>query len=81
MNNCLLDCQDPSPSNGFAATDNGSTLDNLATVSCNPGYALNGSTVLTCTALGWNDSVTCNLQGNADIFSILLIYNTVYPQR
>lgn len=67
LNKYFLDCLDPSPSNGFAVAKNGSTLNSMATVSCNSGYTLNGSTVITCTAFGWNDSVTCNLQGKADI--------------
>lgn len=62
---CLIfpDCGDPSPTNGIANTPAGTTFDETATISCNPGYDVSGSSTLICLDSGWNDTATCTIQG------------------
>ncbi|XP_052235807.1 uncharacterized protein LOC127847743 isoform X2 [Dreissena polymorpha] len=56
------DCGSAAPANGVAKAPNGTTYQKQATVQCNPEYTLNGSSVIECTATGWNDSVSCVIQ-------------------
>ncbi|KAH3751105.1 hypothetical protein DPMN_185650 [Dreissena polymorpha] len=52
------DCGSAAPANGVATAPNGTTYQKQATVQCNPGYSLNGSSLIECNATGWNDSVS-----------------------
>ena len=51
----------PNPNNGQVMTPLGTTFTNVATYSCNPGYALSGSATQTCDANGlWTpEAPTC----------------------
>lgn len=60
----MSDCGDPAPSNGIATTLSGTTLGEVATVTCSPGYNTSGSSTLTCLEDGWNDTTTCVIQGD-----------------
>ncbi|XP_052236461.1 uncharacterized protein LOC127848192 isoform X6 [Dreissena polymorpha] len=62
----LYDCGNASPANGVATAPNGTTYQKQANVQCNPGYALNGSSLIECSATGWNDSVQCVIQNCGD---------------
>ncbi|XP_052271667.1 uncharacterized protein LOC127872375 [Dreissena polymorpha] len=53
------DCGSAAPANGVATATNGTSYKKQATVKCNPGYTLNGSSVIECNATGWNESVSC----------------------
>ena len=69
--NVGLDCGDPTPINGVANYDAGTTLGETATIVCDTGYNLNGSDLLTCTDSGWNDTSSCAVTG---IFLIIFSY-------
>ena len=56
------DCGNPTPENGLATYSSGTTLGQTATVSCNAGYDINGSTMVVCEHSGWNDTTTCDIQ-------------------
>ena len=60
----ILDCGDPTPENGQAITSSGTTLNEIASVTCDNGYTLNGSSVIRCLDTGWNDTTTCVINGN-----------------
>ncbi|XP_052236459.1 uncharacterized protein LOC127848192 isoform X4 [Dreissena polymorpha] len=60
------DCGNASPANGVATAPKGTTYQKQAYVQCNPGYALNGSSLIECSAAGWNDSVQCVIQTMCD---------------
>ncbi|XP_052245881.1 uncharacterized protein LOC127854853 isoform X2 [Dreissena polymorpha] len=60
---CVIqNCGSAAPKNGVATAPRGTTYRQQATVQCNPGYTLNGSSVIECNATGWNDSVFCRQQ-------------------
>ncbi|XP_053398439.1 sushi, von Willebrand factor type A, EGF and pentraxin domain-containing protein 1-like [Mercenaria mercenaria] len=61
---CLRDCGDPTPINGKTSTPFSTTFGDTVTVSCNPGYNINGSSSLTCQHTGWSDTPTCDIKGN-----------------
>ncbi|KAH3718759.1 hypothetical protein DPMN_061566 [Dreissena polymorpha] len=60
------DCGSASPANGVATAPKGTTYQKQATVQCNPGYTLNGSSVIECNATGWNESISCVIQNCGD---------------
>lgn len=57
-----IDCGQPSVPQGTFVAPNGTTLGQIAVVSCIDGYNLNGSSTIVCTATGWNETVTCDIQ-------------------
>ncbi|XP_053398307.1 CUB and sushi domain-containing protein 1-like [Mercenaria mercenaria] len=63
---CIKDCGDPTPNNGFANIPSGTTFSETATITCSPGYNLNGSSTLTCQQSGWDDTPTCYIQDCGD---------------
>lgn len=58
--NCPVDCGDPAPVNGQAASPDGTTLNAVVLVSCNDGYTLVGDSLLTCLSTAeWSESPLC----------------------
>lgn len=67
-----LDCGILSIPNGEANTTHGTSVDAIATIECDKGYSLNGSSLVICTTSGWNDtSMVCEIQGRDYIHTIL----------
>ena len=59
------DCGDPTPGDGTAITDSGTSYGQTADLTCNQGYTLTGDTTVTCQATGtWSGAATCTVQGN-----------------
>ncbi|KAH3818662.1 uncharacterized protein LOC127880759 [Dreissena polymorpha] len=77
------DCGSSAPKNGVATAPNGTTYQKQATVKCNPGYTLKGSSVIECNATGWNDSVSCVIQHDCQDWYTLGFRDTrvytIYP--
>ncbi|XP_053398440.1 sushi, von Willebrand factor type A, EGF and pentraxin domain-containing protein 1-like [Mercenaria mercenaria] len=63
---CLRDCGDPTPVNGKTSIPYSTTFGETVTVSCKPGYNLNGSSSVTCQHTGWSDTPTCEIQDCGD---------------
>lgn len=62
---CLADCGKLSPTGGTASTPKGTTYGEVAIVSCEAGYTLNGTAFITCQSNGtWSDMPTCDIKGN-----------------
>ncbi|XP_052807627.1 sushi, von Willebrand factor type A, EGF and pentraxin domain-containing protein 1-like [Mya arenaria] len=75
---CLKDCGDPAPVNGFVMDFTGTTFGQTATVGCNSGYNISGPSSLTCSHNGWSDAPTCDLQ---DCGSLVIANGTVESPR
>lgn len=59
----VSDCGDPAPLYGYATITTGTLYEDVATVYCNSGYNLTGSSTIICTSSGeWNESTSCNIQ-------------------
>ncbi|XP_053387316.1 uncharacterized protein LOC128551050 [Mercenaria mercenaria] len=56
------DCGQFSVANGEVNTSLGTTTGSSATVVCDEGYDIQGSSVVICSSTGWNESVTCQVQ-------------------
>jgi hypothetical protein len=68
MNECkdyvqFLDCGQFAVVNGEVNTSLGTSIGSLATVKCDEGYDLQGSSEINCTNTGWNETVSCQIQG------------------
>jgi hypothetical protein len=59
----LLDCGRFSVANGEVNTSLGTSIGSLATVKCDDGYDLQGSSAIICTSDGWDKTVSCQIQG------------------
>lgn len=58
-----LDCGDPTPFNGLLSNAlSGTYLGDTATITCDSGFDISGSSSLTCLETGWNDTSTCIIQ-------------------
>ena len=58
------DCGDPAPTHGSAVTPEGTTLGEMAFISCEDGYTLVGVSPITCQDdLQWSSSPACVLKG------------------
>ena len=56
----ILDCGDPSPTNGIAILPTGSTYGEVAFIKCNDSFVLQGLEHLTCEDGGtWSSNPTC----------------------
>jgi hypothetical protein len=59
----ISDCGDPTPEHGQANILAGTRLDEMATITCDSGYILDGHSVIKCLETGWNATLACTLQG------------------
>ena len=60
---CFIDCgRPPLLSNGIVNYTT-TKLNSVAAMSCEDGYTLNGSQVLTCLHTGWNGYSICTIEG------------------
>jgi hypothetical protein len=59
-----LDCGSPPTQGGTASTPKGTTYGEVAIISCNDGYTLNGTSFITCEANGnWSTLPKCIIKG------------------
>ncbi|XP_060570002.1 uncharacterized protein LOC132728362, partial [Ruditapes philippinarum] len=56
------DCGQFAVVNGEVNTSLGTSIGALATVKCDDGYDLQGSSEINCTKTGWNETVSCQIQ-------------------
>ena len=74
----VSDCGNPSPANGQANTPDGTTYGSAATITCDSGYVLNGSSYLTCrNGSNWSDTPTC-VRGEFKCISKILLSLQVF---
>ena len=60
----FVDCGDPTPANGTAVAFKGTTYGEVAYITCNEGFFLQGSTHILCNESGvWSSSPSCLLIG------------------
>lgn len=73
----ISDCGDPAPTHGSAAAPKGTTFGEVAIISCDDGYTLDGEYFITCLETGnWSSYGKCNVVGRASLFSSLINIHT-----
>lgn len=64
----FTDCGDPTPANGSASMPTGTNYEDIAVISCDEGYVLEGDEYIVClNGSKWSDYPTC-IKGNPILF-------------